>query len=175
MSLKDLTKDKHTAAEATPFMKALFKKSLPIALWKDFTYQKSIFYRMIETKARRANLLGGLEGIERADLLLDDARRTAGPIVITRLHNELYTQYLENLNDPTKIMAHLYVWHMGDLFGGQMIKKLVDAPTTALEFDEVDSMKEIFYAKINDDMANEANVAFDWALKIMGEYDTELV
>ena len=72
-------------------------------------------------------------------------------------------------------MAHLYVWHMGDLFGGQMIKKLVDAPTTALEFDEVDSMKEIFYAKINDDMANEANVAFDWALKIMGEYDTELV
>jgi heme oxygenase len=175
MSLKDLTKEKHTAAEATPFMKALFKKTLPIELWKDFTYQKSVFYKALETKARRANLLGGLEGIERAPLLLEDSRNMPGKYVSVRLHTDLYTQYIESLIESNKIMAHLYVWHMGDLFGGQMIKKIVEAPSTALDFEDVDTLKNVFYSKIDEDMAEEANVAFDWAIKILGEYDSELV
>jgi len=175
MSLKDLTKDKHTAAESTAFMKAVFAKTLPIELWKDFTYQKSFFYKMIETKARRANLLGGLEGIERADLLLSDARSMPGKYLGIRLHTDLYTQYVESLIESDRIMAHLYVWHMGDLFGGQMIKKIMEAPSTALDFENPEDLKEVFYAKINDDMADEANIAFDWAIKIMKEYDAELV
>ena len=175
MSLKDLTKASHTAAEATPFMKAVFKKTIPMQLWKDFTYQKSFFYRMIETKARRANLLGGLEGIERAELLLDDSLNIPGDRVAIRLHTDLYLQYLDSLNDPDKIMAHLYVWHMGDMFGGQMIKQIVDAPSTALDFKNADELKTVMYSKLNEEMAAEANVAFEWAIKMMREYDAELV
>jgi len=175
MSLKDLTKASHTAAEATPFMKAVFKKTIPMQLWKDFTYQKSFFYRMIETKARRANLLGGLEGIERAELLLDDSLNIPGDRVAIRLHTDLYLQYLDSLNDPDKIMAHLYVWHMGDMFGGQMIKQIVDAPSTALDFKNADELKTVMYSKLNEEMATEANVAFEWAIKMMREYDAELV
>ena len=175
MSLKDLTKESHTAAEATPFMKAVFKKTIPMQLWKDFTYQKSFFYRMIETKARRANLLGGLEGIERAELLLDDSLNIPGDRVAIRLHTDLYLQYLDSLNDPDKIMAHLYVWHMGDMFGGQMIKQIVNAPSTALDFENADELKTVMYSKLNEEMATEANVAFEWAIKMMREYDAELV
>ena len=175
MSLKDLTKESHTAAEATPFMKAVFKKTIPMQLWKDFTYQKSFFYRMIETKARRANLLGGLEGIERAVLLLDDSLNIPGDRVAIRLHTDLYLQYLDSLNDPDKIMAHLYVWHMGDMFGGQMIKQIVNAPSTALDFENADELKTVMYSKLNEEMATEANVAFEWAIKMMREYDAELV
>jgi heme oxygenase len=174
MSLKELTKESHTAAEATPFMKAVFKKTIPTQLWKDFTYQKSFFYRMIETKARRANLLGGLEGIERADLLLDDSLNIPGDRISIRLHTDLYMQYIDSLVDPDKIMAHLYVWHMGDMFGGQMIKQIVNAPSTALDFENADDMKQVMYSKINDDMAAEANVAFEWAIKMMDAYTYEL-
>ena len=110
MSLKDLTKASHAAAEATPFMKAVFKKTIPMQLWKDFTYQKSFFYRMIETKARRANLLGGLEGIERAELLLDDSLNIPGDRVAIRLHTDLYLQYLDSLN-----FEFLYVLYLSKL------------------------------------------------------------
>jgi heme oxygenase len=175
MSLKDLTKDSHTAAEKTKFMQAVFKKTMPISLWKDFTFQKSVFYKMLETKARRANLLGGLEGIERYELLLADSRAMPGKMPMVRLHTDLYTQYLEALEESDKIMAHLYVWHMGDLYGGQMIKEIVEAPSTALDFEDIEGYKNSMRQKIKDDMAEEANVAFEWAIKIMNEYDTELV
>jgi hypothetical protein len=40
MSLKELTWDNHQAAEATPFMQAVFKKRMPRGVWADWTYQK---------------------------------------------------------------------------------------------------------------------------------------
>ena len=42
MSLKELTKDKHALAETTPFMKAVFAKTLPSLVWIDYTYQKQL-------------------------------------------------------------------------------------------------------------------------------------
>jgi heme oxygenase len=170
MSLKELTKASHTAAEATPFMKAVFKKTIPMQAWKDFTFQKSVFYRMLETKARRANLLGGLEGIERADLLLADSRAMPGKISMVKETTQAYTDYIESLEESDKIMAHLYVWHMGDLFGGQMIKEIVNAPSTALDFEDIESFKNVIRQRLNDDMADEANLAFDWGIKIMNEF-----
>jgi hypothetical protein len=42
---------------------------------------------------------------------------------------EATNEYLKHLaeikDDPKKLMAHIYVRHMGDLFGGQMIAKKV--------------------------------------------------
>jgi len=42
MSLKELTKENHARAEGTAFMKAVFDLSLPMELWRDYTYQKQI-------------------------------------------------------------------------------------------------------------------------------------
>jgi heme oxygenase len=174
MSLKELTKEQHTAAEATPFMKAVFKKSMPMSVWKNFTFQKAQFYRMIEAKTRRFNLLGGLEGIERAELLDNDYFAMQGPGAVASKETTAYCQYLDSITDPEKMLAHLYVWHMGDMFGGQMIKKIVDAPSSALDFENPDELKANMYVKLKDTMADEANLAFEWAIKIMNEYADEL-
>ena len=48
MSLKELTAEKHKEAETTPFMKAVFDRTLPQDLWIDWTYQKWLFYGAIE-------------------------------------------------------------------------------------------------------------------------------
>jgi hypothetical protein len=64
---------------------------------------------------------------------------------------------------------------MGDLFGGQMIKKmLTDVPHRNLEFKDIDGLKEKIRAKLDDSLGAEANVAFDWAIRILGEYDADL-
>jgi len=177
MSLKELTVDKHREAESTPFMKAVFAKTLPQELWTDWTYQKWLFYGAIEGAAGANRLLGDLPDLRRAFYLAMDYAEMNGnnprhefrPVVI-----EYYNYLLSISNDPNKIMAHLYTWHMGDMFGGQMIKKIVPGSHRNLEFTDPQTLMTNIRAKLDDSMGDEANVAFDWAIRMMRDYDSSL-
>lgn len=175
MSLKELTKDKHTAAENTKFMKAVFKKNMPSKVWGDYTYNKMLWYGAIETKSRAEGLLDDLQDIDRAYKLYQDAKEiTGGDFPKFRQLAIEYHRYILDL-EPGKVAAHLYVWHMGDLFGGQMIKKMITGvPHRNLEFKDVDSLKEKLRTKLDDSLGEEANLAFDWAIRIMDSYNNDL-
>lgn len=177
MSLKDLTAEKHQLAESTKFMKAVFAKTLPFDLWVDFTFQKQLWYKEIEHAARTAGLLNALPDIARAHLIMDDYNSMQKPLGSFNTYKEVtkdYAMYIRSLGDPNRIMAHLYTWHMGDLFGGQMIKKIVDAPHTHLDFNNPNELKMAIRSMLTDDMGDEANVAFSWAIRIMESYDRSL-
>ena len=171
MSLKELTAHKHQEAETTQFMKAVFAKTLPRDHWVDFTYQKTLFYSTIESAATQQGLMSDLESMRRSALLaqdyeeMDGSAREFKPAVLE------YHNYIQTLTDPVRIMAHLYTWHMGDLFGGQMIKTLVDGPHSSLDFLDASVLIAVMRSKLSDDMAEEANIAFDWAIQILNEYD----
>lgn len=177
MSLKDLTWDAHQRAEATPFMKAVFKKELPQSVWTDWTYQKCLFYGAIEGAAGANRLLGDLPDLRRAFYLFmdyhemntDRKKHEFRPIVV-----DYYNYLLSISKDPNKVMAHLYTWHMGDMFGGQMIKKIIPGPHRNLEFTDARTLMTNIRAKLDDSMAEEANVAFNWAIKMMESYNDEL-
>jgi heme oxygenase len=177
MSLKELTAEKHKEAESTLFMKAVFDKTLPRDLWIDWTYQKWLFYGAIEGAAGANRLLGDLPDLRRAFYLAMDYAEMNGnnprhefrPIVI-----EYYNYLLSISKDPNKIMAHLYTWHMGDMFGGQMIKKIVPGPHRNLDFDDTRTLMTNIRAKLDDSMGDEANIAFDWAIRMMRDYDSSL-
>lgn len=177
MSLKDLTSAKHAEAESTPFMKAVFARTLPFDLWVDWTYQKWLFYGAIEGAAGANRLLGDLPDLRRAFYLAMDYAEMNGnnprhefrPIVI-----DYYNYLLSISKDPNKIMAHLYTWHMGDMFGGQMIKKIVPGAHRNLEFEDARTLMTNIRSKLDDSMGDEANVAFDWAIRMMRDYDSSL-
>lgn len=178
MSLKELTSEKHKEAETTPFMRAVFSRKLPENLWADWTYQKTLFYGGIEGAAGACGLLGDLPDIRRAFYLYLDfndmwdkntTRPEYRPEVV-----DYYNYILSISKDPERVMAHLYVWHMGDMFGGQMIKKIVPGSHRNLEFADTATLMTNIRAKINDSMADEANVAFDWAIRMMRGYDASL-
>ena len=82
----------------------------------------------------------------------------------------MYKQYILAL-PADKILAHLYTWHMGDLFGGQMIKRVVKAPHSSLEFIDAPGLISTIRTKLSDDMAPEVRTAFDWAIKILESYE----
>jgi heme oxygenase len=177
MSLKDLTAAKHAEAESTPFMKAVFSRTLPFDLWVDWTYQKCLFYGAIEGAAGANQLLGDLPDLRRAFYLFMDyhemnterKKHEFRPIVVD------YYNYLISISkDPNKVMAHLYTWHMGDMFGGQMIKKIVPGAHRNLEFEDARTLMTNIRAKLDDSMGDEANVAFDWAIRMMRDYDSSL-
>lgn len=179
MSLKEITKDLHAAAESTNFMKAVFNGTLDPNAWIDFTYQKTLFYSAIEGAAGALGLLQQFPGLSRTFKLYQDYKmmsrdegiRPYRPIVIA------YYNYLLSINkDPDKIMAHLYTWHMGDLYGGQMIKRIIPGSHTALEFDNKDLLISAFREKLNDEtMGAEARIAFEWSIRILKEYDNTSV
>ena len=178
MSLKELTWDNHQAAEATPFMQAVFKKRMPVKTWGDYTFQKSAIYNTIENVCRYNKLTLDMLEIERSIQLYLDAQEIMGDMSAVRIRPVTgeYVRYLLSLvDDPNRILAHLYVWHMGDLFGGQMIKKVLPPPHRNLEFSDVDGLKATLRSKLNDSMADEANIAFEWAIKLMHTYDSDFV
>ena len=177
MSLKELTLEKHKEAESTSFMKAVFDSSLPRELWVDWTYQKWLFYGAIEGAAGANRLLGDLPDLRRAFYLFMDynemnterKKHEFRPIVL-----EYYNYLISISKDPNKVMAHLYTWHMGDMFGGQMIKKIVPGPHRNLEFEDSRTLMTNIRAKLDDSMGDEANIAFDWAIRMMRDYDSSL-
>lgn len=171
MSLKDLTKAKHTEAEHTPFMKAIFNGQMPEPIWADYTYNKMLWYGAIEAKAISEGLLDDMPEIARAYYLWQDANEML-PNGFPRFKQAAidYQNYIFHL-PAGKVVAHLYTWHMGDLFGGQMIKKMLPGPHRNLEFTNADALKAAMYSKLDDSLAEEANIAFNWAIRIMNAYN----
>lgn len=175
MSLKELTAVKHKQAEETAFMKAVFKQTLPLDLWYDFTYNKLLVYNAIETKARAEHFLDDLFGLERSYMILKDYFEMTGGKISHKFRQPSieYHRYILDLS-PGLVLAHLYTWHMGDLYGGQMIKKIIKAPHRSLDFNDAENLKTIIRSKLDDSLGDEANRAFDWAIKIMESYEKDM-
>lgn len=179
MSLKEITKDLHEQAESTKFMRAVFAGNLNHEVWIDFTYQKTLFYGTIEGAAGSLGLLKDLFGIQRAFKIYQDycamtdnkRRHTYRPVVVD------YHNYLLSINkEPDLIMAHLYAWHMGDLYGGQMIKRMIPGSHIALDFENRDLLIQNIRARLDDEtMGQEARKAFEWSIRILKEYDNTAV
>jgi heme oxygenase len=68
-------------------------------------------------------------------------------------------------------MAHVYVRHMGDLFGGQMLAKLLPGSNNFYKFDNIQSLVKGIREKIDVSLAEEANVAFDHNINMIKVYN----
>lgn len=177
MSLRELTADLHAEAEQTPFMKAVFAKTLPRDVWIEWTYWKLLFYFQIEQKCDEAGLLDGLNGIKRCEGLWKDfvEMRNGNEAPTANCLNKVlveYENYIKSLT-PEQAFGHLYTWHMGDLHGGQMIKKTIEGPHNSLEFENRAELVQNLRMRLTDDLAPEARKAFEYAIRMMKELVSE--
>jgi heme oxygenase len=170
MSLRDLTKDKHTDAERTAFAKTLLSGNITKEQYAFYLTQMMAVYAVLEHQAAIHNLFDDLHGLARCRAIYDDLNEIVNGVNYAILPaTRAYVEYLEQLDDANKIMAHLYVRHMGDLFGGQIIAKRVPGSGKFYQFNNEESLKAAIRAKLDDSMGDEANVAFDHAIAIMKE------
>jgi heme oxygenase len=83
-----------------------------------------------------------------------------------------YERHVINL-ERNGILAHIYVRHFGDMYGGQMIRKRNPGSGTMYDFDNVDELKTTVRSMLNDDMAEEANRCFEFAMQLFEELERE--
>ena len=170
MSLRDLTKEKHHDAERTEFANLLLSGKISNEQYACYLTQMLAVYAVLEHQAAAHGLFDTLHGLARCRAILDDLNELTNGVnyaVLSSTRN--YVEYLEQLDDANRIMAHLYVRHMGDLFGGQVIAKRVPGSGKFYQFKNEEALKTAIRAMIDDSMGDEANVAFDHAIAIMKE------
>lgn len=174
MSLKELTKEKHQDAERTEFAKLLLSGNISKEQYSLYLAQMLEVYGKLEYYCAKAGLLKDLPGLGRAMNIFEDFKEL-GVISNIRIleSTQKYSQYLHELfEDETKhplLMAHLYVRHMGDLYGGQMIAKKVPGSGKFYEFTNRDDLIAKIRTRLDDSLGDEANIAFDHAIAIMKE------
>lgn len=171
MSLKELTHEQHRRAETRPFVKVLFKGDVHPKLYATYLKNQHPIYEILEVCAMPHGLMNSFPEIRRAPEILADfvelwgddvAHPTMLPVV------DEYIKYILSIkDDPSRLMAHIYVRHMGDLSGGQMIAKRVPGAGKYYQFgDDPEKIKDAIRAKLNDSLADEARVCFDFAAKL---------
>ncbi len=175
MSLKDLTYEQHRRAETRPFVKVLFSGNVNPKLYATYLKNQHPMYEILEVCAMPHGLFNGLPEIRRAPAILSDfielwgADNTEQPKMCPVVDE--YIKYILSIkDDPRKLLAHIYVRHMGDLSGGQMIAKRIPGSGKYYQFgDNPEKIKETIRAKLDDDLADEAKVCFDFAAKFFDQ------
>jgi heme oxygenase len=167
MSLRDLTHDAHKNAERQEFVKILFSGNINPKLYATFLKNQHPCYEILEVCAMPHQLLHGLPDIRRAPAILSDfqelwSEADGDPQMLPATDN--YIKYILSIKDqPERLMAHIYVRHMGDLAGGQMIAKRVPGSGRMYQFENPEMLKMAIRERISDNMADEAKVCFQFA------------
>ena len=180
MSLRELTKDNHTNAERQEFVKILFSGTIDPKLYATYLYNQFPMYELLEVCAMPHGLLSDMPGILRAKAIRADFEELWGSDEDDRPKMCAVTkQYMDHImkikDDPKLLMAHIYVRHMGDLAGGQMIAKRVPGHGKYYQFDaDPGEIKNTLRAKLSDDLAEEAAICFKFAADMFDDLEKAL-
>ncbi len=168
MSLKELTHEQHRTAETQPFVKVLFSGKIDPKIYAIYLFNQHRMYDVLEACAMMHGLLNDYPTIRRSPNIFSDFEelwkdKNSRPNILSS--TDRYIKYVMSIkDDPKKLLAHLYVRHFGDLSGGQMIAKRVPGNGKYYQFDgDTDQIKNILRQKLDDSLADEARVCFQYA------------
>lgn len=169
--LKELTWENHKRAERQRFAQILMSGKIEPLLYAKFLYNQYHCYRALE---ERIKLPHDLEDIFRAQKILDDCWEII--VKCKLLGKRLYMldttrEYVEHVQklDQEGLLAHLYVRHFGDMYGGSMIAKRVPGEGRMYKFKNKEVLINKVRSKLHDGMAPEANRCFEFASKMFEE------
>ena len=144
LKLRELTAEEHKNAERKAFAKKLLSGKIDTYEYVVYLYNMGYIYNTLESIAWGNRLLVDIEDIRRSDAI--------------------WTDYED-------LLAHIYVRHMGDMAGGQMIAKKVPGSGRFYKFKDKEALKIKLRERLNNNMASEAKVAFDFATDLFTELE----
>jgi heme oxygenase (biliverdin-producing, ferredoxin) len=176
--LKELTWANHSKAERTEHARKLLKGMTPQEYHR-YIYNQYVQYAVLESRATDLGVLSGIEDIARAKNISIDMVELENQYDIQRNVDLLcpvvarYTGHIMSLESKEDLLAHIYVRHFGDMYGGQMIAKRNPGSGKMYEFNNVEELKTTVRSMLHDDMADEANRCFEFAMELFEELGDE--
>lgn len=167
--LKEYTDTKHREVEDTDFIKYLLSGNIKEEDYVSYLFELFYIYSTLENLAKKHNLLDGMEGIERAAAIEKDLTELNPSFSRDLLPStKNYINHLFELSEktPELLFAHVYVRHMGDLYGGKLIARLVPGSGLMYQFEDRSSLVKVFNEKLNIELKDEALVSFDFFKEI---------
>ena len=178
--LREHTNEKHRAVENTDFVQYMLHGNITADDYAVYLQQFHAIYATIENYAEQAGMLIDLPDIKRADRIRLDIEEQGYPVLPEEQllpAVQKWCQRIRELNDTGRqdqIFAHVYVRHMGDMYGGKVIAKRVPGSGRSYEFADRPGLIKAFDAKLSMDLLDEALLAFDLAGNLFTELQQEL-
>lgn len=168
--LREVTQQRHQAVEDLPFTQYLLHGGITKEHYVIYLAEMLEIYQHLEKLATDQALLADLPELPRAQRMQQDLDELApGYQVDVTPATQQYLDYLSALHQSERasdLFAHVYVRHLGDMYGGKLIARRVPGSGRWYEFDNRADLVRRFNAKITMDLAPEALRAFDWYGKI---------
>ena len=182
LDIKELTWEHHKNAERQDFVRLLMSGKIDERLYATYLYNQLQCYSVLEKYGLHNSLFRDTPGLLRAEHIHYDYRHLwtdiGAPPEITESTKE-YIEHIESIQDEAmKLYAHIYVRHLGDLSGGQMIMKKTPGPNRYYKFKhkEVGDYKRIVKETINTylnvyehSVVPEATKCFEFATRLFKE------
>jgi heme oxygenase len=173
--LRNYTNEKHRAVEANPFVQLMLTGEITKEQHVLFLKQFYIVYSEIEYFAETIGLLHDLPGIKRKDGIKEDLAELGYNIPTPeevlpstqRYREHIMKLYYSGHGD--QILAHIYVRHMGDLYGGKILAKKIPGKGKCYQFDDRPALIKALDAKLTMSILDEALLAFDMSAEIFND------
>ena len=183
--ITELTWEYHKNAERQAFVSQLLSGTIDEKLYATYLYNQLKCYSKLEQYALESSLFLDTRNLPRAEHIFYDYRALWGDIGTPPVETESTKAYVKHLDtirgENEKLYAHIYVRHLGDLSGGQMIKKKTPGPNRYYIFkhNEAKEYKRIVKERIESylnvyeiNVLPEAIFCFESATKLFKEmYD----
>lgn len=156
--------------ENLPFVQYLLKGNISQQHYVIYLAEMLAIYQHLELLVQQAGLFEGLEHLPRAQRMQADLEELApGHVTVLCDSTQHYLKYLNSLAGSNQLFAHVYVRHMGDLYGGKLIARVVPGSGRWYEFDNRAELAKTFNQRITLDLAEEAVTAFGHYANIFKE------
>ena len=179
LDIKELTMEHHKDAERQGFVKILMSGEIDHKLYATYLYNQAQCYSVLEKYGLHNSLFRDTPNLLRTEHILYDFNSFGIKKPEITESTKKYIDHIESIQDEAmKLYAHVYVRHMGDLSGGQMIMKRTPGPNRYYKFKhkEVGDYKRIVKETINTylnvyehSVLPEANYCFESATKLFKE------
>lgn len=158
-SLKEATAELHQLAESTKLVQAIFRREITEQQYSNLLINQLIYYSAMESTSLVDPRMC------RTSSMIRDLRELANPVMIISQLSYEYADYITTLT-PQQTWAHIYVHYLGDMMGGQMLKRCVPGSGSRFDFEDMSELVSTVRMNVSIADAHEARQAFEWTIKI---------
>jgi heme oxygenase len=169
MSLKKMTRSKHSNAERSWFASLMISGKITKQQYAVYLKQQFNCYNALENRFDNSQSIENLPNkLKRSANIYSDLKELN--VVIEDIpifeSTKKYVKYITHTCPDELLYAHVYVRYLGDLKGGQMIAKKIPGSGQYYKFEGSEKLELFIREKLrsDDDFVKESNKCFDSAI-----------